>query len=122
MDNELGGVGVQSFLNLDDVIYEYSTKGFLAGFCELVGQTSKSWVDFIRQFTPYSWNLRSSRIFFPNLASFICALLPTHCIFSQIWMHFTLYDVHPTFMKSTPGIIYHKEVGSEIILIWGNNQ
>ncbi len=40
--------------------------------------------------------------FFPNLASCICALSPTYCIFSQIWGHFTLYHVRPTFMKSIP--------------------
>ncbi len=31
----------------------------------------------------------------------IWALLPTYCIFSQIWLRFTLYAVRPTFMKST---------------------
>jgi hypothetical protein len=42
------------------------------------------------------------RSFFSYLASCICALRPTHCIFSQIWVHFTLYAVRPTFMKSNP--------------------
>jgi hypothetical protein len=41
--------------------------------------------------------------FFPNFASCICTLRPTYCIFSQIWMGFTLYTLRPTFKKSTPG-------------------
>jgi hypothetical protein len=40
--------------------------------------------------------------FFHNLASGICALRPTYCIFSQIWVRFMLYSMRPTFMKSTP--------------------
>jgi hypothetical protein len=32
---------------------------------------------------------------------------PSYCIFSQIWMCFTLYAMHPTFMKSTPCLAQH---------------
>jgi hypothetical protein len=46
--------------------------------------------------------LHSASIFSPNLASCICALRPTYCAFSKIWVRFTLYTVRPTFMKSSP--------------------
>jgi hypothetical protein len=65
-------------------------------------------MDFIKQFTPYAWNLRSAPIFFHNLALCICALRSTYCIFSQIWVCFTLCAVRPTFMKSTPGSMLRK--------------
>jgi hypothetical protein len=39
---------------------------------------------------------------YSNLASCICTLHSTYCIFSQIWVHSTLYAMCPTFMKSTP--------------------
>jgi hypothetical protein len=55
-------------------------------------------------------NLRSAPILFAqiyyNLASCICALRSTYCIFYQIWVRSTLYVVRPTFMKSTPGCKY----------------
>jgi hypothetical protein len=51
---------------------------------------------------PYAKSLRSVPIF-SNLASCICAFCPTYCIYSQIWMRFTLYAVRPTYVKSTPG-------------------
>jgi hypothetical protein len=52
--------------------------------------------------TKYALRLKFalSAIFFPHLASCICALRPTYCIFSQIFG--ALYAMHPTFMKSTP--------------------
>jgi hypothetical protein len=53
-------------------------------------------VDFINQFTPYAWNLRSAPIFSPNLASYFFSLRPTFCIFSQIWMRFALYALRLT--------------------------
>jgi hypothetical protein len=34
----------------------------------------------------------------------MCALHSTYKIFSLIWMRSTLYAMHPTFMKSTPGV------------------
>jgi hypothetical protein len=61
-------------------------------------------VDFIKQFTPYIWNLPSAPILFAqiylNLAACICALCSTYFIFSQIWVRSTLYPARPTFMKS----------------------
>jgi hypothetical protein len=54
-------------------------------------------VDFIKQFTPYAWNLRSAPILsaqiYSNLASCICALGSSYCIFSQLWVRSTLYAV-----------------------------
>jgi hypothetical protein len=64
-------------------------------------------VDFIEQFMPSAWNLRYEPILFAqiysNLASCTCTLRSTYCIFSQIWVHSTLYSVRPTFVKSTQG-------------------
>jgi hypothetical protein len=47
-------------------------------------------VDFIKQFTPYTWNLSSGRIFFPSLTIIYLPLRPTYCIFSQIWVLYAL--------------------------------
>ncbi len=56
-------------------------------------------MEFIKQFTPYAWNLLSVPNFLPW--SCICALSPTYCIFTQIWLRFMLYAMHPTLLKST---------------------
>jgi hypothetical protein len=53
--------------------------------------------------------------FFPNLASCICALRPTYCIFSQIWVGFMFYALRPTFIKSTPS---EMTVCKKPILTW----
>jgi hypothetical protein len=61
-------------------------------------------VDFIKQFTPYTWNLSSALILlaqiYPNLASCICALHSTYCIFFKIWVLSTLYAVHPKHIET----------------------
>ena len=52
-------------------------------------------MDFIKQFTPYVWNLRSVPILFEqiysNLASCICALHTIFCIVSRFSVRSTLY-------------------------------
>ncbi len=73
-------------------------------FSNLLIHSYPAGVDFIKQFTPYAWNLHSAPNFFPKLASCICALCPTYCIFYLIWVCFTLYAVRTTFMKSISGM------------------
>jgi hypothetical protein len=82
-----------------------------------IGRSPFPWltpgVDFVKQFTPYAWNLRSALIIFAqiycDLTSCICALRSTDSFFSQIWVRSTLYalrPIRPTFMKSTPVFVF----------------
>jgi hypothetical protein len=70
-----------------------------------------SGVDFIKQFMPYGWNLRSAPILlkqiYSNLASCICTLRSTFCILSQIFgVLYALrpapnfYEIHPRSQNS----------------------
>jgi hypothetical protein len=63
-------------------------------------------VGFIKQFTPYAWNLRSAPILFQqiysSLASCICAMRSTFCIVSLIFGALyalrpapNFYEIHP---------------------------
>jgi hypothetical protein len=67
-------------------------------------------LDFIKQFTPYAWNLRSAPILFEqiysNVASCIYALRSTFCIGSQILGALyalrpapNFYEIHPRTSK-----------------------
>jgi hypothetical protein len=62
-------------------------------------------VDFINQFTPYAWNLRTAPILFAqifsNLAPCICALCSNYWIFSKLWVHSTIVP-WPNFYKIGP--------------------
>jgi hypothetical protein len=68
-------------------------------------------VDFIKQFTPNTWNLRSAPILFEqiysNMASCIFALRSTFCIVSHILGALTLYALCPTFMNPPLSNIHH---------------
>jgi hypothetical protein len=78
-------------------------------------------VDFTKQFTAYAWNLHSVPILFAqiyfNLASSICGLRSTYCIFSQIWVHSKLYAVTPNFIIYQ---FYSVLVGYNKCIFWIN--
>jgi hypothetical protein len=61
-------------------------------------------VDFIKKNLRHMLEICALRpSFFSNLATSICALCSSYCIFFLIWMRSTLYAERPTFVKYTPG-------------------
>jgi hypothetical protein len=59
-------------------------------------------VDFIKQFMPYAWNVRSAPSFFPLFSTMYLRLTPN--FLNSLPDLGVLFAVRPTFIKSTPNV------------------